>query len=184
MGELPFWPLESLSSAGISISTLKWPELQTTAPSFILSKCSCARTDLLPVTVTKMSPILAASFMGITRKPSMTASMALVGSISVTITSAPRPLRAHGDAASAPAVAGNDQLQSGEQQVGGADDAVERGLAGAVAIVEEMLGERVVDGDHRELERAVLGHGAQTNDAGGGFFRAADHVLESGRCAW
>ena len=46
-------------------------------------------TDLLPVTVMKTSPILAASLMGITRKPSMTASMALVGSISVTITSAP-----------------------------------------------------------------------------------------------
>jgi len=37
--------------------------------------------------------------------------------------------------------------------------------AGAVAIVEEMLGERIVHGDDRILERAVLGHGAQANDA-------------------
>ena len=75
---------------------------------------------------------------------------ALVGSISVTITSAPMALGAHGDAASAPAVAGDDHAQAGEQQVRRADDAVERGLAGAVAIVEEMLGERVVDGDDRD----------------------------------
>ena len=171
-------PLDSFSSAGISISTLKWPELQTIAPSFIFSKCSCAMTVLLPVTVTKMSPILAASFMGITRKPSITASMALVGSISVTMTSAPMTLGAHGDAASAPAVAGDDHFEAGEQQVGGANDAVERGLAGAVAIVEEVLGQRVVDGDDRELQRAVLGHGAQANHAGGGFFGAADDVRE------
>ena len=46
-------------------------------------------------------------------------------------------LGAHGDAASAPAVARDDHFEAGEQQIGGADDAVERGLAGAVAIVEE-----------------------------------------------
>ena len=37
------------------------------------------------------SPTLAASFIGITSKPSITASIALIGSISVTITRAPRP---------------------------------------------------------------------------------------------
>ena len=83
---------------------------------------------------------------------------------------------AHGDAASAPAVAGDDDAHAREQHVGGANDAVERGLACAVAIVEEMLGERVVDGDDGILQRAVLGHGAQANDAGGGFFGAADDV--------
>ena len=51
----------------MSISTLKWPELQTTAPSFMARKCSSRRTPLLPVTVTKMSPIGAASAIGITR---------------------------------------------------------------------------------------------------------------------
>src|SRR5271169_4596566 len=48
-------------------------------------------------------------------------------------------LGAHGDAASAPAVTCNDQFQASEQQVGGANDAVERGLAGAVAIVKKVL---------------------------------------------
>ena len=87
-------------------------------------------------------------------------------------------LGAHGHAASAPAVAGDDDAKAGEQQVRGANHAIERGLAGAVAIVEEVLGERVVDGDDRKLQGAVLGHGAQANHAGGGFLGAADDVLE------
>jgi hypothetical protein len=91
-GRTGFFELESFSSAGMSISTLKWPELEMTAPSFIFSKCSWVRMDLLPVTVMKTSPTFAASFMGITRKPSMTASSARTGFISVTMTSAPRPL--------------------------------------------------------------------------------------------
>ncbi len=44
-----------------------------------------------PVTVTKMSPSGAASSIGMTRKPSITASMALSGSTSVTMTCAPIP---------------------------------------------------------------------------------------------
>ena len=55
-------------------------------------------------------------------------------------------------------------------------DSVDGRLAGAVAIVEQMLGERVVHGDDRILERAVLGHGAQADDAGGGLLGAADDV--------
>jgi len=45
-----------------------------------------------PVTVKKISPYLAAFFIGITSKPSKTASIALIGSTSVTITWAPNPL--------------------------------------------------------------------------------------------
>ena len=45
-----------------------------------------------PVAVMKMSPIAAASAIGMTRKPSMTASSAFSGSTSVTMTLAPRPL--------------------------------------------------------------------------------------------
>ena len=47
---------------------------------------------MFPVTVTKMSPIFAASDIGMTRKPSMAASIARTGLISVTTTFAPRPL--------------------------------------------------------------------------------------------
>ena len=60
-------PLDILAKVSRSISTLKWPLLATMAPSFIFSKCGCARTSQLPVTVQKKSPILAASSDGITR---------------------------------------------------------------------------------------------------------------------
>ena len=70
----------------MSISTLKWPVLQTIAPSFICSMCSRAITCLSPVAVQKMSPIFAASLIGNTSKPSISASSARIGSTSVTIT--------------------------------------------------------------------------------------------------
>ena len=61
------------------------------APLFIAAKWRLSSTLMSPVAVMKMSPIGAASLIGMTRKPSMTASSAFIGSISVTITSAPRP---------------------------------------------------------------------------------------------
>ena len=67
-------------------------------------------------------------------------------------------LRAAGDTLTAPAVAGDDDGPAGEQNVGGANDAIERALAGAIAIIEQVLGVAVVDGDDREHERAVLRH--------------------------
>src|SRR5271156_3903460 len=76
-------------------------------------------------------------------------------------------LGAHGGAAPAPAVAGDDDFQTGEKNVGGANDAIECGLTGAVAVVEEVLGHGIVDGDDRIFKCAVLGHGAETDDAGG-----------------
>ena len=85
---------------------------------------------------------------------------------------------AAGEAAAAPSVAGDHEFRSGEQEVGRADDAVDGGLSGAVAIVEQMLGVGVVDGDDGVLQHAFLGHGAQANHAGGGFFSAADDGLE------
>ena len=86
-------------------------------------------------------------------------------------------LGAHCNATSAPAVAGDNDLESGEEKIGGANDAVERGLASAVAVVEEMLGLRVVDGDDRIFQCAVFRHGAKADDAGGGFFGAGDDVF-------
>ena len=89
-----------------------------------------------------------------------------------------QPLGAHRDAAAAPAVAADHEVLAGQQDVGGADDAVQRALAGAVAVVEQVLGHGVVDGDDRVLQRAVLGHGLEANDAGGGLLRAADHRVQ------
>ena len=76
----------------MSISTSKWPAFVRTAPSFISSMSGSVITPAQPVTVTKKSPSFAASRMGMTEKPSMTASIARMGSTSVTMTLAPRPL--------------------------------------------------------------------------------------------
>ena len=81
----------SFRSAGISISTLKWPVFDRIAPSFISSKCSRAITFLSPVAVQNMSPIFAAAAIESTSKPSIVASSARIGSTSVTITCAPSP---------------------------------------------------------------------------------------------
>ena len=86
--------------------------------------------------------------------------------------------RPAGDAAAAPAVAGDHDRHAGQQHVRRADHAVERALAGAVAVVEQVLGERVVDGDDGIAQHAFLRHGAQADDAGGGFFGAADDAVE------
>ena len=85
-----------------------------------------------------------------------------------------RAASARGEAASAPAVAGDHELRSCEQEIGGADDAVDGGLSGAVAIVEQVLGVGIVDGDDGVAKHAFFSHGAQANDAGGGFFGAAE----------
>src|SRR6266849_5714101 len=85
-------------------------------------------------------------------------------------------LCAHGHAAATPAVPGDHDFEAREQHVGGANDAVNRRLASAVTVVEEVLGHGIVHGDDRILQRAVLGHGAQTNHAGGGLFRSGNHI--------
>ena len=80
--------------------------------------------------------------------------------------------------ASAPAVSGDHELRSGEQEVGGANDAVDGGLSGAVAVVEQVLGVGIVDRDDGITQHAFLRHGAQADDAGGGLFGAADHAVQ------
>ena len=84
----------------------------------------------------------------------------------------------HGDALAAPAVAGDDDPLAGDQHVGGADHAVDRALAGPVAVVEEVLGHRVVDGDDRQLQDAVLLHRPEPDDAGGRLLHARDDVAD------
>src|SRR5688500_19076015 len=64
--------------------------------------------------------------------------------------------RAERNAFTAPAVTNDDEVASGEQDVGRADDTVERRLPGAVTIIEEVLGLRVVDGNGREGQYTCL----------------------------
>ena len=63
-----------------------------------------------------------------------------------------------GDPLADPAVAGDDDLAAGDEDVGRPQDPVERALAGPVAVVEEVLGLGLVDRDDREAEGAVGGH--------------------------
>ena len=57
------------------------------------------------------------------------------------------------------------------------DDAVDRGLARAVAVVEQVLALGVVDRDHRELQLALLLHRPQADDARGRLLHAGDDPL-------
>ncbi len=82
------------------------------------------------------------------------------------------------DAASDPAVAGDDELLPGEEDVRGADDPVDGRLAGAVAVVEQVLRLRLVDGDDREAELALRLERLQTDHAGGRLLGAGDDVAE------
>ena len=86
--------------------------------------------------------------------------------------------RTTGQASSTPAVARDHEFRSGQQIVGGADDAVNCGLPGAVAVVEQVLGISIVHGDDGESQHAFFGHGTQANYSGGSFFGAADHAIE------
>ena len=87
--------------------------------------------------------------------------------------------RAQRYAASAPAIARHHDFFARPKYVGGAGDAVQRALPGAVAVVEEVLGVGVVDRDDRIAQSAGVGEASQANDAGGGLFGAADDGLES-----
>ena len=86
--------------------------------------------------------------------------------------------RAGRDAATDPAVAGDDEALAGEQDVRRADDAVDRRLARAVAVVEQVLRVRLVDGDDREAERAVRLERLEPDDAGRRLLGAGDDVAE------
>ena len=88
------------------------------------------------------------------------------------------PGGAAGEPATAPAVAADDERLAGEQHVGGPDQTVDGALPRAVPVVEEVLGERLVDRDDRELQRAVLRHRAQPDHAGGGLLGPGDDVVE------
>jgi hypothetical protein len=78
---------------------------------------------------------------------------------------------AGGDTAAGPAVAEHDDRPAREEQVGRADDAVERALPGAEAVVQRALGARLV---HREDGARELGpEGAQVREARAGLLRRA-----------
>ncbi len=82
------------------------------------------------------------------------------------------------DPAADPAVAGDRCGLPRDQEVRRPDDPVDRGLARAVAIVEEMLRERVVHGDDRVRENAFARHRAEAVHARGRLLGPAADVRE------
>ena len=99
----------------------------------------------------------------------MAACKALMGSISVTMTRAPRPRRDWARALAHVAVAADDGDFAGDHDVGGALDAVDQGFAAAVEVVELRFGDRVVDVDGGNEQRALFLHAVEAMDAGGGL---------------
>ncbi len=83
------------------------------------------------------------------------ASSARTGSISVTTTSPPSPREARGDPLAAPAVTGDDADLPGDEEVRRGQDPIDRRLAGAVPVVEEVLHVGVVHIDRWEQELAA-----------------------------
>ena len=88
---------------------------------------------------------------------------------------APRPV---GHAPAAEPEPRDHDDPAGEQQVRGPDDPVERGLAGAVPVVDHALGPGVVHRDHGEAQRALGGHLPEPDDPRGGLLAPADDVAE------
>jgi hypothetical protein len=76
---------------------------------------------------------------------------------------------------------GHDHGLARQQRVRGAQDAVDGGLAGPAGALDQALGRRVVRGDDREGERALGGHPAQPDHAGGGRLAAAPDLAQEGR---
>ena len=143
-----------------------------------LDSARAVMTFLSPVAVQKMSPISAA--------------FSIVMHLEAVHRRLERPHRidlgddhvraeaagARRDAAPDPAVAGDDELLAGEQHVRRADDPVDRRLARAVAVVEHVLRQRLVDGDDREAELALRLERLQPDDAGRRLLGAGDDVAE------
>ncbi len=116
--------------------------------------------------------------MVVTSKPSIAACKALMGSISVTMTRAPKPRKEWARAFADVAVAADHGDLAGDHDIGGALDAVGQRFAAAVKIVELGFGDGVVDVDGGDEQFARFLHLVKAMDAGGGFFADALPVLD------
>ena len=81
-------------------------------------------------------------------------------------------------ALAARAVTGDDETLAGDQDVRGADDAVERGLARPVAVVEQTLGLCVVHRDDRVAQYSGRLHRPEADHTGRGVLGTSDHLFE------
>ena len=82
--------------------------------------------------------------------------------------------RAHRHAFSTPAVSGDHDFLPRDDQIRRTVDPIENGLAGTVAVVEQMLAVRIVDRDHRKMQLTVLFHFSKPCYTRGRLFAASD----------
>ena len=87
-------------------------------------------------------------------------------------------IRPHGDAAPAPAIAAHHKSFARHKRIRRPHNPVHRALACAVAVIEEMLGLRVIHRNDRIAQHLAVCHAAQPNYAGRRLFRAADDMLQ------
>ena len=90
----------------------------------------------------------------------------------------PHPVRARRDAPPDPAVSADDDRLAGEEDVRRPQHAIDGALAGAVSVVEQVLGQRLVDRHHRVCQLARVRHGTQPDDARRRLLGAADDPVE------
>ena len=165
----------------MSISLSKWPMLPTIAWCFIRAMCSAVMMSLLPVAVMKMSAVSTTSssvsdLVALHRRLQR-ADRVDLGDDHAGALAAQRLGAALADVA----VAADDGDLAADHHVGGAVDAVDQRVAAAVEVVELRLGDRVVDVDRREQQRAGLVHLVEAVHAGGGLLGDALDALADAR---
>ena len=83
---------------------------------------------------------------------------------------------ARGNAAPTPTIAKDDKGATGQQNVGRANNGVERTLSGAIAVVKHVFGIGFVDRQDGEAQDTVFLHAAQSNDTRGCLFHTTNDI--------
>ena len=153
----------------MSISLSKWPMLPRIAWCFILAICSTVTTSLLPVDgdddVGDVEDVVERGDLVAVHRRLQRADRVDLGDDHAGTLAAQRLRAALADVA----VAADDRDLAADEDVGGAVDAVDQRVAAAVLVVELRLGDRVVDVDGGEEQRALLHHVVEPVHAGGGL---------------
>ncbi len=91
---------------------------------------------------------------------------------------AAQPFGAHGDAAAAPPITGDDHGLAGNQIIRRPDHPIQRRLPRAIPVVKHMLGHGVVHRNHGEHQLPALRHSPQPDHARRRLLRAAHHAAQ------
>src|SRR5581483_8020157 len=87
-----------------------------------------------------------------------------------------KAMSTRGNTTTTPAIAENNQSTASNQDIGRTNNAIERTLSRAIAVVEHVLGIGIVDRQHGELEHSLLLHALEADHTGCRLFHATDDV--------